>query len=249
MANRTAGIFICSLFLGIAAFLFFYARPLMFLEQTKREFRDSPEMWIVPKPLIPGSIVRAVAKPPTLSYFGYQFESPTAEVKEERKMEGVVVLSFSDCAVTAILRPQPGGSLAQITKAGPPGLHRSMENVVGKEAKGSDYALRRKVLNTTPGCLSVYALPSQMVRNSVLLRLKGIESQRFKNGLYSFETPSIRGFQEGDITLDKSVIIEAFDFQDRGLTLTVGRKPGKACFGQPELNQIIFSLRPAASSE
>ena len=88
-----------------------------------------------------------------------------------------------------------------------------------------------------------------MARDSVLLRLKGVGSQRFKNGLYSFETPTAHGFQEGNLSLDKGVVIEAYDQQDRLLTFVVGAKPGKACFGQPELNHIIFSLRPVAASE
>ena len=88
-----------------------------------------------------------------------------------------------------------------------------------------------------------------MVRNSVLLMLKGGESQRFKNGLYIFETPAMRGFQEGNIALDKGVLIQAFDNQDHLLTLIIGVEQGKVCFGQPELNHIIFSLRPVPASE
>ena len=88
-----------------------------------------------------------------------------------------------------------------------------------------------------------------MVRDSVLLTLKGADSQRFKNALYSFETPTMRGFQEGNIALDRGVMIQAFDHQDHLLTLIVGAKRGTACFGQPELSHIIFSLRPVPVSE
>jgi hypothetical protein len=55
MITRTAGISICIVRLGIAVFLLFYARPLLFLAQTKREFRNSPGIWIVSKPLAPRS--------------------------------------------------------------------------------------------------------------------------------------------------------------------------------------------------
>jgi hypothetical protein len=79
--------------------------------------------------------------------------------------------------------------------------------------------------------------------------LKGGESQRFKNGLCGFETSAMRGFQEGNIALDKGVLIQAFDNQDHLLTLIFGTEPGKVCFGRPELNHIIFSLRPVTASE
>lgn len=97
--------------------------------------------------------------------------------------------------------------------------------------------------------MRLFALPSQMAGNSALLMLKGVEGQRFKNGLYSFDSQSMRGFQEGNIALDRSVVVEAFDHQDHLLTLVVGAKPGKSCFGQSELNHIIFSLRPVPASE
>jgi hypothetical protein len=221
----------------------------MFLAHTKREFQNSPEVWIVPKPLTSGPIASSTAKASVVSYFGYQFESPTPEVKEERKAEAVVVLNFSDCAGVAIFKPQPEGRMTSIIQRGPPEVSRFMKDVYGKETVSSDYALRRAILNTTPRDLSPFARRGQIVRNSVLLTLKGAESQRFKNGLYSFDSPSMRGFLEGDVALDKDVVIEAFDHQDQLLTLVVGAKPGKACFGQPELNRIIFSLRPVPPSE
>lgn len=249
MTSRTASISICSLSLGIAVFLLFYARPLVFLMQTKRELRNSPGVWIVPKPLTPAPIATTVARSLPLSYFGYQFESPTPEVKEERKLENVVALNFSDCAEMAILKPKPSGPLTSLMHQLPLNATRSFEDVYGKEAVRSDYEFRRTILNITPKDLSLFASPRQMVRDSIMLTLKGVDSQRFKNALYSFETPTMRGFQEGNITLDKGVVLEAFDHQGHLLTLAVGAKPGKACFGQPELDRIIFSLRPALGNE
>jgi len=249
MTSRTASISICSLGLGVAVFLFFYAPPLVLLAKTKWEFRNSPEIWIVPKPLFSAPIASPTAKSSVVSYLGYQFESPTSEVKEEPKSENVVVLSFSGCAQLVILKPQPSGLLTGLMHEMPPNATRFFEDVYGKEAVRSDYEFRRTILSMTPKDLSVLASPRQMVRNSVLLTLKGVESQRFKNGLYSFETPTMRGFLEGNIALDKGVLIQAFDHQDQLLTLIVGAKPGTACFGQPELSHIIFSLRPAPASE
>ena len=249
MPTRTASISICSLCLGIAVFLLFYASPLVFLVQTKRELRNSPEIWLVPRPLTSAPSASPAAKSRVVSYFGYQFDSPTPEVKEERKVEKVAVLSFSDCAGMVILEPQPKGPLSSLMHQGSPDAARFFEDAYGKEAVRSDYEFRRTILNMTPKNLSFFASPRQMARNSVLLTLKGGESQRFKNGLYSFDTREMRGFQEGNVTLDDGVIIQAFDHQDHLLTLVVAAKPGKACFGQPELDRIIFSLRPVPASE
>ena len=255
MTSRTASVSAGSLFLGVivflgvVVFLFFYLRPLVFLAQTKREFRNSPEIWLVPKPLLPAPIASPASRSKVVSYFGYQFDSPTPEVKEERNVEKVVVLSFSNCAVMAIFEPQANGPLTGLMQRGAPNAARSFEDVYGKEAVRSDYDFRRTVLNMTPEDLRLIASPRQMVRNSVLLTLKSVDSQRFKNGLYSFETAAMHGFLEGDVALDHGVIIQAFDHEDHLLTFVVTARPDKSFFGQPELNHIIFSLRPVAASE
>jgi len=255
MTSRTASVSVGSfclgviVLLGVVVLLFFYLRPLLFLADTKREFRNSPEIWRVPKPLIPAPIASPAARSKVVSNFGYQFESPTPEVKEERKVENVVALSLSDCAAMAIFKPQPSGPLAGLMQQGSADSARYYENAFGKEVVRSDFEFRRTILNMTPKDSSFIAGPRQMARNSVLLRLKGVGSERFKNGLYSFETPTTHGFQEGNLSLDKGVVIEAYDHQDHLLKFVVGAKPGKACFGQPGLNRINFSLRPVPASE
>lgn len=205
---------------------------------------------MVPKPIMSSPAAAGpTAKSPVVSYFGYQFESPTPEVREERKAENLVVLSFSDCAGIAIFKPQPGTSFTQTMQQGPPEARRAVEDLLGTGAARSDYEFRRKILNMTPSDLSLLVSPSQMAGNSTLLALKGIDAQRFMHGLYSFESQSMHGFQEGDVRRDRDVVIEAFDNHDHCLRLIVASKPGKACFGQPELNRIIFSLRPVPPSE
>ncbi|HLZ50268.1 MAG TPA: hypothetical protein VKP61_05950 [Candidatus Acidoferrum sp.] len=249
MTTRTASVYIGLLCVGVVVFLLFYLRPLVLLAHVRREFRDSPEIWIVPKPLISAPIASPTAKSSVVSYFGYQFEAPTPEVKEEPRPENVVVLSFADCARMVILKPQPRGPLTGLMHQMPPNATRFLEEVYGKKAVRSDYEFRRTILNMTPNDLSALASPRQIVRNSILLTLKGADSQRFKNGLYSFETAEMRGFQEGILALDRGVVIQAFDHQDHLLTLIVLMEKGQVCFGQPELNHIIFSLRPAPVSE
>src|SRR5579859_4976169 len=134
MTTRTASVYIGLLCVGVVVFLLFYLRPLVFLAHVRREFRNSPEIWIVPKPLIAAPIASPTAKISVVSYFGYQFESPTPEVKEEPKSENVVVLSFSGCARLVILKPQPSGLLTGLMHQMPPNATRFFEDVYGKEA-------------------------------------------------------------------------------------------------------------------
>ena len=145
--------------------------------------------------------------------------------------------------------PAPSGDLILAMQKGASKNGSNMQEVFGQEATRSSFALRSKVLNLTPSDLRLFSSRQELAGNALLLVIKGVESQRFKNGLYSFATPWMHGFQDGDLMRDRGIVIEAFDNQDRRLTLVVAAKPGKACFGQPEVNHIIFSLRPVLVAE
>jgi hypothetical protein len=67
-----------------------------------------------------------------------------------------------------------------------------------------------------------------------------------KVSYFGYEFVSPVGFLEGDIARDNSVEIEAYDRQDRQIMIWLGRLPGKACFCQAQLDQIIFSLKPVS---
>jgi len=248
--NTTSGVLACLLAILLGVFCLFYGPGILLLISTKSDYRNSPEMWMVPQPLAPVSSTLPAGR--KLSYFGYQFESPAADTKETKKAEGAVVIDFSGCADMAILKPNPSGNLISAmranTKNGAPEAVQLTQDLFGEGASRSDYALRSATLNSTPHDLRLFASPRKIAGEAVLLRLKAIEASRFKNGLHSFETPWMRGFEEGDLQRDKAVVIQAFDNQDRLLTITVGARPGKSCFSQQELDHILFSLRPVPAN-
>jgi len=242
MTARVVRITTCSVCLSLAVLLFVYGPAWSALAYGKWKFRESPNIWIVPRPMSLTFAARTgVAK---MAYFGYEFDSPTAEVKEERKVESVVVLSFSSCAGMLIFKPSPGGGLIHAVKLEASKRGENIEDLFGREATGSDYALRSKELNLRPSDLRFFASRQEIVANFLFLTIKDGESQRFKNGLYSFETHWMRGFQEGNLSRDRGVLIDAYDREDRRLMLVVAAKPGPSCFAQSDLNQIISSLRP-----
>jgi hypothetical protein len=234
---RNFSILLC---LILAVCLYQYLPSLLAFAYVKWKLRDTQGLWLIPKPLSPEPLNYPAG--PKLTYLGYEFSSPSAEVKEEKKLDSFVMLNFSDCAAMSIFRPSRdlvGSMQEEASKQG-----RTVQDIFGKYAALSNYALRSKTLNLTPGDLRLFSSRQEIAGTAVLLALKDGEADRFKNGFYSFATPWMRGFQEGDLARDKGVVVEAFDNQDQVLTLVVGAKPGKSCFAQPELNQIIFSLRP-----
>lgn len=231
-----------------AVFLFEYGRPIALLLYTKWEVRKATELWVVPTPL------RVVAtESPTgkkLSYFGYDFESPWAEVKRERKLESIAVLNFSGGQFISILDPAHSADELQIMKQEATKRGVELRSVFGEEVTRSRYALRSKILNLTPGDLRLFSPRQEMVANSVLLIMKKIWVTRTKGGLYSFETNCVRGFQVGGPVQDDMVIIEAFDAQDHKIEVWAGSEHGANYRpSQADINRILYSLCPAATSQ
>ena len=227
--------------------LLYYGRPSGILLYTKWQARKAPEMWVVPIPLTIGPFDPSAGR--TFSYFGYQFDSPWTEVKRERKMESAAVLSFSNGAIISIFDQQQFGNELQAIKEESVRRGVDIKNVFGDDATRSRYALRSKILRLTPQDLHIFSSRQEMVGNSMLLLLKSILTKRLKGGLYSFETPWVRGFQEGGPEQDQMVIIEAFDSQDREIEIYVGAE--KSAAGKPsqaDSNRILYSLHPVSTS-
>jgi hypothetical protein len=89
-----------------------------------------------------------------------------------------------------------------------------------------------------------------MVGNSVLLGNKQIELSRIRHGVYSFQTNSFRGFQEGDPLQNSVVIVQAFDAQDHRIRLWIGAKPdARPKPTQADINRILYSLHPVGATE
>ena len=239
------------IFVALCIILFMYIRPVTVLLSTRWLLRNESALWIVPRPLSLG-----VHKPSTgrmFSYFGYEFESPWAELRRERQFESAVVLNFSTGGVIAEFAPAKNGSELDALKHGAASRGVDIGNLFGHEATRSNYKLRTKVLSMTPHDLRLFSARQEMVENSLLLTVKALGIRRVRGGLFSFQTDWLRGFQEGDPALDNVVFVEAFDSQDHKIELYIGAEPAaKTKPSQTDINQILLSLRPikrAPSSE
>jgi hypothetical protein len=221
-----------------------YALPIGGLVYAKRQARNSPELWIVPTPLPNVPIERSEGL--KFSYFGYEFEVPWNQLKQERKLESMVILNFVNGGV--VVFPDPSQKIGDLDamKQEAAKKGRDVRNVFGDQATRSNYAMRSKILYLTPKDLSLFSSRQEMVTNSVLLLLKPVHAGIVKGGLYSFQTEWLRGFQEGSPAKDLMTIIDGFDDQDHEVELWVGSEKGTNKPSQADINRILYSLRPDA---
>jgi hypothetical protein len=234
--------------LGFAAiigmFLMFYAGPMGFLITAKRQIRDAPWMWNVPRPL---SVVDAASSAGRhFSYFGYELTSPWVNLKNERVFQSAVSLNFSTGNLIVIF--DPSGTANDLTSMKREAAKRgtNLRDMFGDEATRSNYALYSKILSLTPRELQFSFSRQEMVGNSILITLKYVDTGLTRGGLFSFQTEWLRGFQKGDPAVDKVVIVEGFDKRDQKIQIFIGSETTAGNrTSQAEINQILRSLRPS----
>jgi len=236
--------------LGLGVFLltYVYARPLTLLSMARWKARAKPEFWIVPRPLTDIPIEQTAGR--KFAFYGYQFEVPWTDVKREEHLKRIELVYFSNDFFIMLLDPaQSVDQLKLLTGSGTKD-EAVLKGLFGEEATRSNYALRSKILNLTPRDLQLSFSRQKMVSSSVLLMLKPMWADTLRGGLYSFQTEWLRGFQQGDPTLDKTVTIDAFDAHDHEIQLSIGRALGASQYvTQSELNRIIHSLRPILANQ
>ncbi|HEY2461909.1 MAG TPA: hypothetical protein VGI16_13955 [Candidatus Acidoferrum sp.] len=110
----------------------FYGRPLGLLAYVKWTLRNSPAVWTIPQPLH----LEPVAKTnnPTLSYFGYEFQSPSSSVKELKRVESAVVLNFSSCAGMIISKADPRMRARLVVQQALSSAGRDISEIFGPDA-------------------------------------------------------------------------------------------------------------------
>jgi hypothetical protein len=232
--------------LFICVLLLTYGSPVGTLLYAKWEFRNHPELWTVPVPL-PATPAERVTRR-SFSYFGYEFESPWTEVKLERRLHSIAILNFTNGCTIAIFNPVSGSSALETMRQTARERGSDLATLFGREATRSNYALRSKIFNLTPGDLRLSRNRGEMVGNSVLLVLKLTAAPKMPGGLYSFQTDWVHGFEIGDPTKTDVVNIEAFDGQDNQVNLLIGSGIRGATPFQQDINVVLSSLRPVSAS-
>jgi len=228
----------------IAIFLYFYARPIGFMLLTKWQIRNEPELWIVPTPLPTGVSEPSAGR--TFSYLGYDFESPWAEVKLEKKYQSIATVYFSDGEFISI---STGPDLTGAMQERSTKRRAALQDAFGPGVMESNYRLRSSILYSTPSDLRLFSSPREMVAKSVFLVLKPISVLNAKTGLYSFQSKWLRGFEKGAPGQANPVAIDAFDEKDREIDILIGTQlRTNGTVSQADINRVLFSLHPAAAA-
>jgi hypothetical protein len=232
----------------VLAYLWIFGRATYLVWLVKKEAIENPGLAMVPVPLSDTSI--STAQGTTLTEFGYQFDVPWKMIELKRGNKIAVFESESGPEAFMFWDPAEQKGFVKLMKDSAGAQLGALASVYGAQTIQSDYDFDQAVVNTTPSQLS-YVLPRRKeVRAAALLMLKPIEMIDAETGFYSFETQRLRGFQNGNPSKTKNVMVKAFDAEGHQFEFVFGNRayPNSGPT-QADINMVLQTLRPAPAAQ
>lgn len=238
------------LVLTIIAFALVFGPQTIMWCKVRQSAKSDPVLWVLPQALRDS----APKKQPglKLSAYGYEFEVPWGDIDKDKTKSGVSlsVYYFRSGSVLMFGNPEKVANAKEIFLADDE-KRKVATQLWGEKTLESNFALTKAILETSPAQISVFAPRAKVLGLGILLMLKPSTAVCGETGIFTFDTPTIRGFQMGDPDKrPKCISVSAFDTADHQLKLTFGiQKVATGQISQAEVNRVLQTVRPATKLE
>jgi hypothetical protein len=234
----------------------FYISPVALSFYAAR--KAVPVTRVVPKDLPDRTISQA--KSVRLSYVGYDFEVPWNDLDESRtllfpkdkpaKTRAVLVFRSGLRVMVTSLRPRESAETWETEFKVPV---QNIEAIFGPGSSTSDYIFTRSVNSFTPDKMHHWSVtPPVYARETVLLIAKSLmPSGPARSGIFNVQTGDYRGFQQGNLNLDREGAIVTLFANDGGFEFVFDavHYTNPTGLTQPEVNRIVHTLRKVQYGE
>ena len=130
---------------------------------------------------------------------------------------------------------------------------QKFEALFGRGTSKSDYDVVKNVYEFTPSKMHYWSLsPGVHYREQIMLLLKSImPSKPADTGIFNIRNESYRGFQQGNLDIDRSGAIVTLYASDGGIefVFAAGHYKNPGGLSQPEINRIIQTLHKTPAGE
>jgi len=196
----------------------FYIFPQIWVViSLKSDFPQSsyPQLYVIPKERQVEIVDTSFGNYKEYSSSGFRLKSPWSdEVSRANNPESEIFI-FKDGKAIFFLKDRSILNPEVSRLAGSQEDLQRLLDFLGVDTLSSNYKFNESVLMTNPGTLSIFESRKEVLADSVLLSLKLALILPFKGGIYSFQTPSLRGFQYGDPAVSGGVKLQIFDKKDQ----------------------------------
>jgi len=240
--------------LGIALlvsviYLWFFGFQTVIALEVRYLARKTPLERMAPAQLTDLSISQSPGR--KLSYFGYEFEVPWADMDDAKsKMVGdnKAMIVFQSGNSLSVWHGSPRAfvnSVLSNDKIDPNILRR----MYGDEALQSDYALYRTILETTPDKITPFMSQKDAASQAILLIVKGtILPRGTESGIFAVRAGEFSGFQFGRPANPSGELSVRLFSDSSSLNFIFNQNAGgPAVISQPDINRILHTLHKATS--
>lgn len=234
------------LLLGSALYLVPRFRLALELHELHKLVSKKPVLVARPIPLQQTAV--AEAKGAHLSYFGYEFETPWAELETSGTWKSFARAVFRSGQIVVLNVPTKQLSMIKTVDWWFAARGVTWATAFGANFPRSNYAIYEAAMNLTPDQISVFGPRQRAAAGVMLLEVaKSAYALPGDTGIYSFSSKYLRGFQFGDPDRARSIRVIAFDSEDRQLGIILTTRPESSVrISQVEINRVIQTLRPTS---
>jgi hypothetical protein len=240
-ARTTIILALCTVAVGFYVVIFGLQTVIAF--QARHWARRSPFLNAIPQPLPTSAAAEIQEK--DLSIYGWEFGAPWKGKAKATPGDATSTIEFPSGEVIIFFNPDEETDLVSKIRGGDPQLYSSYESVFGTGFFPNNFELYAAIYGAAPTEISPFMERGRAVRINMLIIWKLRSGTDGANTIFSVQTSSLRGFQLGDPSLDRAVIVRLFDENDRQIKLLFASKSGQpGTFSQTDINCVLNSLQP-----
>jgi hypothetical protein len=203
----------------------------------------SPFLQAVPRPL-PTSVASAIQEK-NLAFYGIEFAAPWKGVAKRTEGDAQSEVDFQPGAVIVFFNPASEPDIVGRIRGGDPQIYSHYEAIFGSGFFRDNYSLYSAVYGAAPGEIWPFTSRSEAIRINSLLMWKLRLGVNGANSIYSVETVQMHGFQLGDPSKDRSVVVHLFEENGGQVRILFTSKSGQpGTISQADINCVVDSLRP-----
>ena len=230
--------------LGVCAtYLWLLGTQTFFVLEAHSAARKLPFVKRTPIGLTDLSVSRAPGA--KLSYFGYEFEVPWADIdREKTKVVGgnKAIIAFRSGNTISFWSGPAHEFMNYLLEQGKID-RQTFGKLYGDEALRSDYDFQRLILETTPNKVTVFSSRRTAVSQGLLLFVKAISVPGDPNsGIFAIQGKEFKGFQYGvPQNPPKRLAVELFPDNDH-LEFLFSQKKDGPTISQADINRIVQTI-------
>jgi len=226
-------------------FMHLFGWQTLFAVEARYFAWKEPFLWSVPVALADQSISESPGV--RMSYNGYGFEVPWDDLDQNntKRIHDWQIISFRSGKEIVLTGQEPDGAwnrapiLVKFTRAQSTG-----------EPFGTDYAVQRHVLETSPARVTPFSSRRDAVDALLSLLMKQTHyNLGGGNSVFLIQTPTYRGFQYGDPKSGDHAIEIRLYSKDGSFGLEFLSHKDAAHISQAEINRVLQTIRPVGDRD